>query len=209
MYRLISQCKPDTVFGEQVEGAIKHGWLDDLQTDLERENYAVGHCVLGAHSVGQAHIRKRLYWVAHTSGKGCEEQHSNNRLSQEKDGPDTRENIERSGRLGDAEHNGHSTSAQSGIAGKAVQNHKEESHSTSQSKGAGPQESISWLHCGDNKYRPIESSIQPLVNGSATKLVHGGDPDNTNEARNIRIKGYGNAVVLPVAVEFIKTFMEV
>jgi DNA (cytosine-5)-methyltransferase 1 len=35
---------------------------------LERENYAVGHCVLGAHSVGSPHIRQRLYWMAHSDG---------------------------------------------------------------------------------------------------------------------------------------------
>jgi DNA (cytosine-5)-methyltransferase 1 len=63
-YRLIAECKPDVVFGEQVEGAIRHGWLDGVSADLEREGYAIGHCVLGAHSVGAPHIRQRLYWVA-------------------------------------------------------------------------------------------------------------------------------------------------
>ena len=63
-FRLIKECRPDTVFGEQVEGAIRHGWLDGIQADLEREAYAVGHCVLGAHSVGAPHIRQRLFWVA-------------------------------------------------------------------------------------------------------------------------------------------------
>lgn len=61
---LVRQCKPDTIFGEQVERAIAHGWLDDLQTNMEAEGYAVGHCVLGAHSIGASHIRQRLYWVA-------------------------------------------------------------------------------------------------------------------------------------------------
>lgn len=63
-FRLIAECSPDVVFGEQVEGAIRHGWLDGISADLEREGYAVGHCVLGAHSVGAPHIRQRLYWVA-------------------------------------------------------------------------------------------------------------------------------------------------
>lgn len=67
-FRLIRECKPDTVFGEQVEGAIRHGWLDGICRDLETEGYAVGHTVLGAHSVGAPHIRQRLYWVGHASG---------------------------------------------------------------------------------------------------------------------------------------------
>ena len=68
--KLISECKPDVVFGEQVESAIKHGWIDDLQADLEREDYAVGFAVLGAHSVGAPHIRQRLYWVANAELHG-------------------------------------------------------------------------------------------------------------------------------------------
>ncbi|HVL12785.1 MAG TPA: DNA cytosine methyltransferase [Gemmata sp.] len=63
-FRLIRECRPRCVFGEQVEGAIRHGWLDGVCADLEAEGYAVGSCVLGAHSVGAPHIRQRLYWVA-------------------------------------------------------------------------------------------------------------------------------------------------
>lgn len=66
MYRLIRECRPDCVFGEQVESAIGHGWLDGISADLEREGYAVGAIVLGAHSIGAPHIRQRLWWVAHS-----------------------------------------------------------------------------------------------------------------------------------------------
>jgi len=61
---LVRQSKPQRLFGEQVTGAIRHGWLDDLQAAMEAENYAVGAAVLGAHSVGSHHQRQRLYWVA-------------------------------------------------------------------------------------------------------------------------------------------------
>jgi DNA (cytosine-5)-methyltransferase 1 len=64
MFRLVRECRPDVVFGEQVEGAVRHGWLDGVCRDLEGEGYAVGSAVLGAHSVGAPHIRQRLYWVA-------------------------------------------------------------------------------------------------------------------------------------------------
>jgi site-specific DNA-cytosine methylase len=67
-FRLIRECRPDTIFGEQVASAIGHGWLDGIQRDLESEGYAVGHCVLGAHSVGSPHIRQRLYWMAYAGG---------------------------------------------------------------------------------------------------------------------------------------------
>lgn len=73
---LIRQCRPEFVLGEQVENAIRHGWLDRVYTDMEREGYAVGAHVLGAHSVGAPHRRYRLYWGAvsvaeHSDGGGC------------------------------------------------------------------------------------------------------------------------------------------
>jgi len=55
---LIAKCRPDVVFGEQVESAIGHGWLDGVHADMEAEGYAVGACVLGAHSVGAPHRRR-------------------------------------------------------------------------------------------------------------------------------------------------------
>ncbi len=61
--RLIRECKPSVVFGEQVEAAIGHGWLDLVQTDLENETYAVGKAVLCSAGVGGADIRHRLYFV--------------------------------------------------------------------------------------------------------------------------------------------------
>lgn len=71
LFRLIRECRPECVFGEQVESAIRHGWLDRVCADLEGEGYAVGACVLGAHGVGAPHIRQRLFWVAtRTSGVG-------------------------------------------------------------------------------------------------------------------------------------------
>ena len=64
LYRLIRECRPEHVFGEQVPGAIRHGWLDGVSADLEAEGYAVGAVVLGAHSAGAPHIRQRLWWSA-------------------------------------------------------------------------------------------------------------------------------------------------
>ena len=73
-FNLIKECRPKRLYGEQVENAIKHGWLDRVYADLEAENYAVGAAVLGAHSVGAPHMRQRLYWgavrVSDTAGNG-------------------------------------------------------------------------------------------------------------------------------------------
>ena len=59
-FRLIHECRPASIFGEQVAAAIGHGWLDLVQTDLEAQEDAVGKAVFGAASVGAPHIRQRL-----------------------------------------------------------------------------------------------------------------------------------------------------
>lgn len=53
MFRLIRECRPDCVIGEQVEAAIGKGWLDGICDDLERENYAVGKIILPACCTGK------------------------------------------------------------------------------------------------------------------------------------------------------------
>lgn len=68
--RLIAERRPRLVFGEQVEAAVDHGWLDLVSSGLEAEGYAVGSVVMGAHSVGGVHIRQRLYWVADSGRTG-------------------------------------------------------------------------------------------------------------------------------------------
>lgn len=67
-FRLIRECRPQRIIGEQVSSAIRHGWLDGISADLEAEGYAVGAVVLAACSVGAPHIRQRLFWVAHAAG---------------------------------------------------------------------------------------------------------------------------------------------
>jgi len=67
-FNLIRECRPANIFGEQVEAAIRTGWLDDLQDDLEAEGYATGKIVLPACSVGGFHIRQRIWFVAERVG---------------------------------------------------------------------------------------------------------------------------------------------
>lgn len=71
-YRLIRECRPSVVFGEQVAAAIGHGWLDLVCGNLEASGYAVAPAVLGAHSAGAPHIRQRLYFCADTDSGTCE-----------------------------------------------------------------------------------------------------------------------------------------
>jgi DNA (cytosine-5)-methyltransferase 1 len=268
---LVKQCRPDTLFGEQVEGAIRHGWLDYLQAAMEAENYAVGHVILGAHSVQSFHQRQRLYWVANSNNPrpqrrlsgwqdsqrqvinglvGCDsaidgvansksqrdmrEPEKLNGASKGQRGVDLHNGISASGlfnRLGNAEHNGHVTQPQPEshvqTGEKRWENGQDvssESTGTSQSNhatslsgranGCSEWDNPDWLYCRDGKYRAIEPSISPLVAGLPKGMVYSRDssaptnPNETQEARVMRLKGYGNAIVPQVAAEFISAFME-
>lgn len=75
-FRLIRECRPPTLFGEQVASPDGLAWLDAVSADLEGEGYAVGAVDLSAAGVGAPHIRQRLYWVAgrlaDASRRGCD-----------------------------------------------------------------------------------------------------------------------------------------
>lgn len=62
--RLIAECHPASVFGEQVASAAGREWLSGVRADLEELAYAVGAADLCAASAGAPHIRQRLWWVA-------------------------------------------------------------------------------------------------------------------------------------------------
>jgi DNA (cytosine-5)-methyltransferase 1 len=62
--RLIAECRPPVVFGEQVASKLGRGWLSGVRLDLEALGYGVGAADLCAAGVGAPHIRQRLWWVA-------------------------------------------------------------------------------------------------------------------------------------------------
>ena len=66
-YALIAECRPATIFGEQVASKDGREWLAGVRADLEGLGYAVGAADLCAASVGAPHIRQRLWWVADAS----------------------------------------------------------------------------------------------------------------------------------------------
>ncbi len=256
---LVRQCQPNVIFGEQVESAIRHEWLDDLQANMEAEGFSLGHCVLGAHSVGKAHIRQRIYWVA--AGRVSNPANSGNigglrQVSGENEKPQAREEPreDEAGKLiNDSSDNGVADSNRQGLQGRGGHEQvdgekgRQESmrhagksdissglgntehdgqfadkvgRSISESEAEGglcefegsSTDSIDWLYCRDNKYRPIKSGLKPLVDGLARGVVYRSDtvitPNDTGEARTQRLKGYGNAIVAPVAAEFIMAYMQ-
>ncbi|AUO00320.1 DNA cytosine methyltransferase [Serratia marcescens] len=66
---LISECKPQHVFGEQVASGNANAWFDLVQADVEAMGYAFGLVPFPSAGVGAPHIRDRAYWVANANGE--------------------------------------------------------------------------------------------------------------------------------------------
>jgi len=65
-FKLINECRPPIVFGEQVASAAGFDWLSAVRADLESAGYAFGGADLPACGVGAPHKRQRLFFVAYT-----------------------------------------------------------------------------------------------------------------------------------------------
>ncbi len=61
-FRLIAECRPAVVVGEQVAGAAGREWLAGVRADLESAGYACGAADLPAAGVAAPHRRERLFW---------------------------------------------------------------------------------------------------------------------------------------------------
>jgi len=90
------------------------------------------------------------------------------------------------------------------------------------SAGTHSVDDIIYVRCLDNKRRPLPRATQPgaesLADGVSPLLVRGCgvdvpcaeiDPDATAEARVMRLKGYGNAIVPQLAAAFLETVLEI
>ena len=65
MFRLIRECKPTWVIGENVSGHIKQG-LDTVLENLESEGYSTRAFSISASSIGATHKRERIWIVAYS-----------------------------------------------------------------------------------------------------------------------------------------------
>ena len=187
--RLIRERRPPVILGEQVEAAVAHGWLDLVSSGLEAEGYAVGSVVMGAHSVGAPHVRKRLYWVADSSGWGVPRESGEGprtqppQLRQREQARDVPRDCGALGVLGDAHGGRQGLGGRDGPEGQAGQ----------PSAVGDFWSECDWLPCRDEKARPTEPGTFPLVDGVSQRMV--------------LLKGYGNAVVPQVAAAFVKALI--
>jgi DNA (cytosine-5)-methyltransferase 1 len=206
-FELIRECKPATVFGEQVASAIRHNWFDDLQTDMEREGYAAGMVVLPACSIGAPHKRDRLFYVANRlADTGSERQQGQGGLgrpgySEESEDRQVDRVINASGIDSTVAKSDNFRSVHESIGG-SIQQDGSQSYDESTSGCSSSRSSTMWndsrfIYCRDGKYRPIP--VEP----SLFPLLPNGIPNRVGILR-----GAGNAIVPQIAAEVIKAFME-
>lgn len=71
-FHLVSERRPQHVFGEQVAAGNANVWFDLVQADLEGMGYAFGLVPFTSAGIGAPHIRERAYWVAESIGEQCQ-----------------------------------------------------------------------------------------------------------------------------------------
>ena len=221
--RLVAACRPELVFGEQVasaavlgpvggaagtttEGAAGWAWFDALAADLEAASYAVAAADLPAASIGAPHIRQRLFFGAvaldpgglgdglraGSQGRIRMPGGADQRAARpaglagglaDGDGGFTRDGAVQRGRQ-------HRCEPQDREAGGLVD--------CADPAGTGATDGVwrdpDWLLCRDGRWRPVESGTFPLADGIPGRMG--------------LLRGYGNAIVPPLAAEFVMAFLE-
>jgi len=216
--RLVAECAPSIVVGEQVSGAAGRAWLSGVRADLETLGYAVGAADLCAAGVGAPHIRQRLYWLADSergdSGSrsdtnGIQEAGSNAekdrvRLRAEPSGYGPDDGLADSsygGGRGDARarrserdsgDNGLADAETVGREGKYIHGN---GNATERIEKSGAWSDVEWLECADGKARPVEPGLAPLAHGVPGRVA--------------KLRGFGNAIVPQVAAQFVGAFMDI
>ena len=196
-FNLIRECRPPVIFGEQVESAINHGWLDLVQTDLEGEDYACGAVGLPAGGVGAPHIRQRLWFVAESLhhgnvriigdsiGKKSQNQSGGARIWADETG-----NHRATDQLADNNDAG----SQGRLPGGAYERRQDQHGHAGRSRAVNFWSDCDWLPCRDGKARPVEPGTFPLAHGATARVG--------------RLRAYGNAIVPQVAQTFIEAYLE-
>lgn len=206
--RLIQECRPPIVVGEQVSGKDGRAWCRGVRFDMEELGYDFAAFDLCAASVGAPHKRQRLWWVALSHGGNSEDGNLQRggeyRQQQENSGSGGMEyatygrGFWESGTLRSvrpSKDGGVGHSQRRGYEGGSI--NREATEESGVGHVIGFWDSSYPINCKDGKTRriPIESALFPLADGIPN--------------RRRLIRGAGNAIVPQVAAVFLMSIMDV
>ena len=199
-YRLVAECRPPTVFGEQVASKDGREWLAAVRLDLEDLGYACGAADLCAAGVGAPHIRQRLFWVANADGRDASAE-GLQRCGEYRFEPKDRVVVglaqpdHEHGRPGTGGEDRAETGNNSGLGDADEPGPQERERDAGEhADQRSPWEASEFIPCSDGKVRPTQSRIHPLAHGVPGRVG--------------RLRAYGNAIVPQVAAEFVAAFLE-
>ncbi|EEW3306438.1 DNA cytosine methyltransferase [Escherichia coli] len=216
-FHLISERRPQHVFGEQVASGNANTWFDLVQADLEGMEYAFGLVPFTSAGIGAPHIRERAYWVAESISEQRQKLLPGLEKGNSEEGgwpPAKPSGLCSAGGMGDTnltrlEGLGGNDSA-AGWKGQTGPATPPGVHMRALEVN-GFWRDADWLLCRDGKWRPVEPGTFPLVDGAAARLgrVESGVARVASSNRVGRLKGYGNAINAQAAAEFVRAYMGV
>lgn len=213
-FHLISERRPQHVFGEQVASGNANTWFDLVQADLEGMGYAFGLVPFTSAGIGAPHIRERAYWVANATGQLHHQCNDGTNELGRKGNPEQNRMGGGIGGLGNA-----NVTRLEGFGGNDGAAGRERATGPVAAPGVhlrplevnGFWRDADWLLCRDGKWRPVEPGTFPLVDGAAARMgrVEPGVARVASSNRVGRLKGYGNAINAQAAAAFIRAYMGV
>ncbi|HDX8937318.1 DNA cytosine methyltransferase [Klebsiella michiganensis] len=216
-FHLISERRPQHVFGEQVASGNANTWFDLVQADLEGVGCAFGLVPFTSAGIGAPHIRERAYWVAESAGEQCQKLlpglaqgvgAEGSRSPAKSTGLRSIGSLDNTDKPGLERHFRNDSAA--GWKGQTRSATAPGIHMRALEVN-GFWRDADWLLCRDGKWRPVEPGTFPLVDGAASRMgrVEPGVARVASSNRVGRLKGYGNAINAQVAAAFIRAYMEV
>ncbi len=227
-FRLIRESRPPIVFGEQVPAAIRHGWWDDVADDMEGTGYSARAEIRPACSVGKAHKRDRLWFVAESELQRLECQQNERSagvLSAVDATPEPWESVGAHGASTVANRSGEGLEEWrrepsieygeeqrperlcedgSDVADPSVPRLEGHRGYERQHGAEGRQDALGYAGEADIQWLSCpDGKARPIIPG--LHLLVDGLPGRLRKAA---LHGYGNAIVPQVAAEFIKAYME-
>ena len=222
--RLIGQCRPPVVLGEQVASPDGRLWLHAFRAVMEPCGYAFGAADLPAAGVGAPHIRQRLGFVADAAfdrertfgrqpGSGIQSQESDRGRSIPRGLADADD--ARSQGWGERGHGADQRAPRSGgVAGgmglpdragpsagceaATSDRYRHPALATGSGDATSPLHvdwrDADWLLCRDGRWRPVEPGSQPLAHGIPGRVG--------------RLRAYGNAIVPALWAELIGAYLD-